>query len=71
MHLFWRYKYSDSLHKNPILTARIQSRKKHWEVILNVINGLEYQNQLENILSDYGEKINHLLIVKITPDFEN
>ena len=26
---------------------------------LNVINGLEYQNQLENVLSDYGEEINY------------
>ena len=29
------------------------------QLFLNVINGLEYQNQLENVLSDYGEEINH------------
>ena len=28
------------------------------QLFLNVINGLEYQNQLENVLSDYGEEIN-------------
>ena len=28
-------------------------------LFLNVINGLEYQNQLENVLSDYVEEINH------------
>lgn len=27
--------------------------------ILNVINGLEHQNQLEDVISDYGEEINH------------
>ena len=27
-------------------------------LILNVINGLEYQNQLQNILFDYCEEIN-------------
>ena len=33
---------------------------KHIEqLILNAINGLEYQNQLEDALSDYGEEINH------------
>ena len=26
---------------------------------MNAINGLEYQNQLEDVLSDYGEQINH------------
>ena len=29
------------------------------QLILNVINGLEYLNQLEDVLSDYGEEINH------------
>ena len=29
------------------------------QVILNVTNGLEYQNQLEDVLSDYSEEINH------------
>ena len=29
------------------------------QLILNAINGLEYQNQLEDILSDYGEEVNH------------
>ena len=29
------------------------------QLILNAINGLEYQNQLEDALSDYGEEINH------------
>ena len=29
------------------------------QLFLNVINGLEYQNQLENVLSDYGEEINY------------
>ena len=28
------------------------------QLILNVINGSEYQNQLEDILSDYSEEIN-------------
>ena len=28
-------------------------------LILNVINGLEYENQLENGPSDYGEEVNH------------
>ena len=32
--------------------------------ILHVINGLEYQNQLENVLSDYGEDINHYTLSK-------
>ena len=26
---------------------------------VNAINGLKYQNQLEDVLSDYGEEINH------------
>ena len=40
------------------------------QLILNAINGLEYQNKLEDVLSDYGEEINHyrlstqLLILK-------
>ena len=29
------------------------------QLILNVINGLEYQNQLEDVCSDYGEEVNH------------
>ena len=29
------------------------------QLILNVINGLEYENQLENGPSDYGEEVNH------------
>ena len=29
------------------------------QLILNAINGLEYQNQLEDVLSDYREEINH------------
>ena len=29
------------------------------QLILNVMNGLEYQNQIEDVLSDYGEEINH------------
>ena len=40
------------------------------KLILNVKNGLEYQNQLDSVLSDYSEEINyhvfsrHLLIGK-------
>ena len=40
------------------------------QLILNAINGLEFQNKLEDVLSDYGEEINHyrlstqLLILK-------
>ena len=33
--------------------------KNNEKLILNVIYGLEYQNQLEDVLSDYGEEINH------------
>ena len=29
------------------------------QLILNVINGLEYQNQLEGVRSDYNKEINH------------
>ena len=29
------------------------------QLILNAINGLEYQNRLVDVLSDYGEEINH------------
>ena len=29
------------------------------QLILNVVNRLEYQNQLEDNLSDYGEEVNH------------
>ena len=29
------------------------------QVILNAINGLKYQNQIEDVLSDYGEETNH------------
>ena len=29
------------------------------QLILNVINGLEYQNQLRDVFSDFGEEINH------------
>ena len=28
------------------------------QLILNATNGLEYQNQLEDVLSDYNEEIN-------------
>ena len=40
------------------------------QLFLNVINGLEYQNQLENVLSDQSEEIHqyrlstHLWILK-------
>ena len=29
------------------------------QLILNVINGLEYQNQVKDVLSDCGEEVNH------------
>ena len=60
-HLFWRYKIQ-------WLTAK--KKKKRFskpgygairnieQLILNETNVLEYQNQLEDVLSDYSEEIN-------------
>ena len=58
------------IYRDPILTAKIIAVKNFEQLILNAINGLEYQNKLEDVLSDYGEEINHyklatqLLILK-------
>ena len=55
---FYRTIYFDVI---DTVTNRIQSRKKHWATFLNVVSGLEYQNQLEDVLFDYGEVINPII----------
>ena len=61
--LFYRRIYFDAI---DTVTDCIKTRfsgytavKNIEQLILNVINGLEYQNQLEDVLSDYGQDINH------------
>ena len=61
--LFYRRIYFDAI---DTVTDCIKTRfsgytavKNIEQLILNVINGLEYQNQLEDVLSDYGKEKYH------------
>ena len=61
--LFYRRIYFDAI---DTVTDCIKTRfsgytavKSIEQLILNVINGLEYQNQLEDVLSDYGKEKYH------------
>ena len=61
--LFYRRIYFDAI---DTVTDCIKTRfsgytavKSIEQLILNVINGLEYQNQLEDVLCDYGKEKYH------------
>ena len=50
--------------KTRFLQPEYRAVKNIEKLILHVINGLEYQSPIENVLSDYGEEINHYTLSK-------
>ena len=61
---FYRHIYFDAIDtvtnciKTWFLQPGYRAKRNIEQLILNVINGLEYQNQLEDDLSNYSEEIN-------------